>query len=81
VNKALVLELARCEFLLRHENVLLLGTRHGQDASGAGARSGRLPEGHRVRFTTAAALVHELMEARDEKRLLRFQKQMAATNY
>ena len=30
-----------------------------------------------MRFTTAAALVHELMEARDEKRLLRFQKQMA----
>ena len=28
--------------------------------------------------TTAAALVHELMEARDEKRLLRFQKQMAS---
>jgi DNA replication protein DnaC len=29
-----------------------------------------------VRFTTAAALVHELMEARDEKRLLRFQKHL-----
>ena len=28
-------------------------------------------------FTTAATLVHELMEARDEKRLLRFQKQLA----
>ena len=28
-------------------------------------------------FTTAAALVHELMEARDEKRLLRLQKQLA----
>ena len=28
-------------------------------------------------FTTAAALVHELMEARDGKRLLRFQKQLA----
>ena len=27
-------------------------------------------------FTTAAALVHELMEARDERRLLRLQKQM-----
>ena len=30
-----------------------------------------------VGFTTATALVHELMEARDEKRLLRFQKQLA----
>lgn len=30
-----------------------------------------------VGFTTAAALVHELMEARDERRLLHPQKQMA----
>ena len=33
--------------------------------------------GSPVGFTTAAALVHELMEARDEKRLLRLQKQLA----
>jgi DNA replication protein DnaC len=33
--------------------------------------------GHRVRFT-AAALVHELMEARDEKKLLRYQNQIVA---
>ena len=31
-----------------------------------------------VGFTTAAALVHELIEARDEKRLLRLQRQFAA---
>jgi hypothetical protein len=31
-----------------------------------------------VRFTTAATLVNELIEARDEKHLLRFQKQLAA---
>jgi len=31
-----------------------------------------------VGFVTAAALVHELMEARDERRLLRLQKQMVA---
>ncbi len=30
-----------------------------------------------MRFTTAAALVNELLEARDDKRLLRFQKQLA----
>ena len=33
-------------------------------------------QGFRVRFTTTAALVHELIEARDEKRLLRFQKNL-----
>jgi DNA replication protein DnaC len=34
--------------------------------------------GHRVRFATAAVLVHELMEARDEKKLLRYQNQVVA---
>jgi DNA replication protein DnaC len=79
LNKALVLELARCEFLLRRENVLLLGN------SGTGKTHLALAfglsacqRGHRVRFTTTAAMVHELMEAKDEKRLLRYQKQMAS---
>ena len=34
-------------------------------------------KGMTVSFTTAAALVNELLEARDERRLLRVQKQMA----
>jgi len=34
--------------------------------------------GHRERFTTAASLVSELIKARDEKHLLRIQKQLAA---
>jgi DNA replication protein DnaC len=79
LNKALVLELARCEFLLRRENLLLLGN------SGTGKTHLALAfglsacqRGHGVRFTTAAAMVHELMEAKDEKRLLRYQKQMAS---
>ena len=33
-------------------------------------------KGLSVGFTTAAALVHELMEARDERRLLRLQKKL-----
>ena len=33
--------------------------------------------GMSVGFTTAAALVHELMEARDEKRLLNLQRQLS----
>jgi DNA replication protein DnaC len=35
-------------------------------------------KGLSVAFTTAASLVHELMEARDEKRLRRLQKQRVA---
>ena len=35
-------------------------------------------KGLSVGFITAAALVHELIEARDEKQLLRFQKRLAS---
>ena len=35
-------------------------------------------KGLSVGFTAAAAIVHELMEARDEKRLLRLQRQLVA---
>jgi DNA replication protein DnaC len=78
LNKKLVLELARCEFIDRRENVLALGNSgtgktHLALALGLAACQG----GYRVRFTTAAALVNELLEARDERRLLRFQKQLA----
>jgi DNA replication protein DnaC len=79
VNKALVLELARSEFLLRRENVLLLGkSGTGKTHLALALGLSACQRGHRVRFTTAAAMVHELMEAKDEKRLLRYQKQMAS---
>jgi DNA replication protein DnaC len=79
LNKALVLELARCEFLLRRENVLLLGNSGtGKTHLALALGLSACQRGHRVRFTTAAAMVHELMEAKDEKRLLRYQKQMAS---
>src|SRR5664280_894971 len=78
VNKALVLELARCEFLLRRENVLLMGNSGtGKTHLALALGLSACQRGHRVRFTTTAAMVHELLEARDEKRLLRYQKQMA----
>jgi len=79
LNKAMVLELARCEFLLRRENVLLLGNSGtGKTHLALALGLAACQRGHRVRFTTAAAMVHELMEAKDEKRLLRYQKQMAS---
>jgi DNA replication protein DnaC len=79
LNKTLVLELARCEFLSRRENVLLLGNSGtGKTHIALALGLAACQRGHRVRFTTAATMVHELMEARDEKRLLRFQKQLAS---
>jgi len=78
LNKALVLELARCEYINRKENVLALGNSGtGKTHVGLALGLAACQQGYRVRFITAAALVHELLEARDEKRLLRFQKQLA----
>jgi len=79
LNKTMVLELARCEFLARRENVLLLGNSGtGKSHIALALGLAACQRGHRVRFTTAAALVSELIEARDERKLLRFQKQIAA---
>ena len=79
LNKMLVLELARSEFILRRENVIALGN------SGTGKTHVALAlglaacqKGFTVAFTTAAALVHQLMEARDERRLLKTQRDLQA---
>ena len=79
LNKTLVLELARCEYLARRENILLLGNSGtGKSHIALALGLAACQRGHRVRFLTAAALVGELIEARDEKKLLRFQKQIAS---
>ncbi len=78
LNKMQVLELARCEWIDRRENVIALGpSGTGKTHVALGLGLAACQKGMSVGFTTAAALVNELMEARDERRLLRFQKQMA----
>ncbi len=79
LNKTLVLELARSEYLDRKENILLLGNSGtGKTHIALALGLAACQRGHRVRFLTAAVLVGELIEARDEKHLRRFQKQLAA---
>jgi DNA replication protein DnaC len=77
LNKMLVLELARCEYLARQENVIALGN------SGTGKTHVALAlglaacqRGFSTLFITAHALAHQLMEARDERRLLKLQAQL-----
>jgi DNA replication protein DnaC len=78
LNKMQVLELARCEWIERRDNVIALGpSGTGKTHIALGLGLAACQKGLSVGFTTAAALVHELMEARDERRLLRLQKQMA----
>jgi len=77
LNKKLVLELARGEWIGRRDNVLALGNSGtGKTHIALALGLAACQQGFRVRFTTTAALVHELIEARDEKRLLRFQKNL-----
>src|SRR3984893_14267461 len=79
LNKPLTLELARCEYLIARDNVIALGNSgtgktHACLALGLAACQRGFP----VSFFTAAGLVHQLMEARDERRLLKLQAQLAA---
>ncbi len=78
LNKMLVLELARSEYVVRHDNIIALGN------SGTGKTHVALAlglaacqKGFSVVFTSAATLVNQLMEARDERRLSRLQAQLA----
>ena len=78
LNKMQVLELARCEWIDRRENVIALGpSGTGKTHIALGLGLAACQKGLSVGFPTAASLVSEMMEARDERRLLRLQKQMA----
>ena len=78
MNKALVMELARSEYIERRDNVIAVGNSGtGKTHVALGLGLAACQRGMSVGFTTAAALVHELMEARDERRLLNLQRQLS----
>jgi DNA replication protein DnaC len=78
VNKPLVLELAKGQYLDAAENVLLIG------ASGVGKTHlaialglAACAQGRKVRFFRVTELITLLLEAREEKQLTRLRKQLA----
>ena len=78
LNKMQVLDLARCDYIDRRENIIALGpSGTGKTHIALGLGLAACQKGLSVGFITASALVHELMEARDEKTLLRFQRKLA----
>ena len=80
LNKTLVRELARGEYIDRRENVIALGNSGtGKTHIALGLGLAACQRSLTVRFTTVSALVHELLEARDERSLLRLQKQIASS--
>ena len=73
-----MLDLVRGEYIDRNENIIALGNSGtGKTHIALGIGLAACQKGLSLGFTTAAALVHELIEARDDKRLLRFQKKLA----
>jgi DNA replication protein DnaC len=79
LNKVLVLELARCAYIEQRENVIALGpSGTGKTHLALGLGLAACQRGLAVAFVTAAALVHELLEARNERRVLRLHKQLSA---
>ena len=79
LNKMLTLELARCEYVLRRDNIIAIGNSGtGKTHTALALGLAACQHGFSVGFATAAGLVHQLMEARDEKRLLKLQNQLQA---
>ena len=75
VNKPLVLDLACCGYIDRHENLIAIGNSGtGKSHLALGLGLAACQRGYSVLWTTAAALVNDLVEARDEKRLLQRQR-------
>jgi DNA replication protein DnaC len=77
INRHLVVELMRGEYLEKQENILLMGNpgtgkTHLATALGHAACT----QGKRVRFFSVTALVTQLLEAREERQLERFLKRL-----
>ena len=61
LNRKLVLDLARCEFVDRRENIIALGPSGvGKTHIAIGLGLAACQRGIKTRFTTAAAIVHEI---------------------
>lgn len=78
VNKKLITDLARCEYVDRKENIIALGNSGtGKSHIALALGLAACQKGIATLFTTAASLVNELIEARDERKLIRIQKQLS----
>jgi DNA replication protein DnaC len=78
VNKPLILELLRCEYIDRRENVLFLGgSGSGKTHLATSLGMEACARGKRVRFFRITELATQLLEAREERQLSRLKSQLA----
>jgi DNA replication protein DnaC len=72
LNKTLVLDMTRGEYLHKRESIVLIGNPGlGKTHLAIALALAACRQGHKVRFWTAAGLVNELLQAQDEHRLHR----------
>jgi DNA replication protein DnaC len=72
LNKALILDYARGEYIQKRESLIFIGNPGlGKSHLATGLALAACRQGRRVRFWTAAGLVNELLQAQDEHRLHR----------
>jgi DNA replication protein DnaC len=78
LNRALLLELARCEFIDRRESVILLGgPGTGKTHVAIGLAAAACQRRKKVRFCRVTELLTQLLEAREERALGRLRSQLA----
>lgn len=78
LNQVLITELLRGEYIEQKENILLVGNSGtGKTHLATALAIAGCGEGKRVRFFRVTELITQLMEAREERELLRFKKQLA----
>jgi DNA replication protein DnaC len=78
LKRALVLELARCEFIDRRESVILLGgPGTGKTHVAIGLAAAACQRGKKVKFYRVTELITQLLEAREERVLGRLRTQLA----
>ena len=78
LNRALIVELARCEYIDRRESVILLGgPGTGKTHVAVGLAAAACQRGKKVRFFRVTELLTQLLEAREERVLSRLRSQLS----
>jgi DNA replication protein DnaC len=76
-NKSLILELMRCDYIERRENVILIGgSGSGKTHLATALAAEACARGKRVRFFRVTELATQLLEAREERQLTRLKSQL-----
>ena len=78
LNKNVVMDLARSEYIAHHDNILIVGdSGTGKTHIAIALGLAACQQGFSVGFITASSLMHQLMEADDERRQARLKRKLA----